>query len=254
MVHPRFLLCVARPALRVCDNLVNCEVVSRILGFWLVFWVKTPHITSLDGIVKQKKSVELVMAGGPACELFSRLSSSWNVELSTVCHKMSRIFLWTDFSLGHQISTNIYIYPLSLYSKHIHCRIYMYMYVFSFYPEIKISHHSCNLKASEKTHAVEMDLMVSPKIGEDMVGWMGLVLSVLRNGKGKCEQRWEPPQKRLKSRHGKTTAQPTNDFLTSGTPSSRSTRPISPQVRVAGGRPFRLGTTSNFDTFLEDEM
>lgn len=115
MVHPRFLLCVARPALRVCDNLVNCEVVSRILGFWLVFWVKTPHITSLDGIVKQKKSVELVMAGGPACELFSRLSSSWNVELSTVCHKMSRIFLWTDFSLGHQISTNIYIYTLSLY-------------------------------------------------------------------------------------------------------------------------------------------
>lgn len=69
------------------------------------------------------------------------------------------------------------------------------MYVFSFYPEIKISHHSCNLKASEKTHAVEMDLMVSPKIGEDMVGWMGLVLSVLRNGKGKCEQRWEPPKK-----------------------------------------------------------
>lgn len=139
------------------------------------------------------------MAGGPACELFSRLSSSWNVELSTVCHKMSRIFLWTDFSLGHQISTNIYIYPLSLYSKHIHCRIYMYMYVFSFYPEIKISHHSCNLKASEKTHAVEMDLMVSPKIGEDMVGWMGLVLSVLRNGKGKCEQRWEPPKKGWKA-------------------------------------------------------
>lgn len=55
------------------------------------------------------------MAGGPACELFSRLSSSWNVELSTVCHKMSRIFLWTDFSLGHQISTNIYIYIPSLY-------------------------------------------------------------------------------------------------------------------------------------------
>ena len=44
------------------------------------------------------------------------------------------------------------------------------MYVFSFYPEIKNSHHSCNLKASEKTHAVEMDLMVSPKIGENMVG------------------------------------------------------------------------------------
>ena len=45
----------------------------------------------------------------------------------------------------------------------------MYMYVFSFYPEIKIFHHSCNLKASEKTHAIEMDLMVSPKIGENTV-------------------------------------------------------------------------------------
>lgn len=177
--------------------------------------------------------------------------SSWNVELCTVCHKMSRIFLWTDFSLGHQISTNIYIYipSLSIYTKHIHCRIYMYMYVFSFYPEIKISHHSCNLKASEKTHAVEMDLMVSPKIGEDMVGvgwcWCLVFWEMVREN---ANNAGNPPKKRLKSRHGKTTAQPTNEFLTSGTPSSRSTRPISPQVRVAGGRPFWLGTTSNFDT------
>ena len=184
-------------------NLQNTRILVGILG------ENSTH--NFTGWNRQtKKSVELIVNGGPACELFSRLSSSiyivemWNCPRYVT--KCPGFFLWTDFSLGHQISTNIYIYTLSLYIQNTYiveficiCMYFLFILKSKFPTTVATSKPRRKLTPSKW---IWWSHQKSEKI------WWCWCFSLLKNG---FSYNTAPLLGADFSRTGKTTAQPTTN-------------------------------------------